>query len=317
MLVAGRLLEVVTGESYHDLLERDIYRRVGMVDAATAAKQAILRPTAIGHFFDPATKELRPTERFMLPESWSAAGSTPIVTIADLLAFARAHLADGVAPSGERLLSAELTRRMRTVTADMGTPNVAAMGLGWPLIPFGETTVLSHGGGSPGGWVELIVVPEHDLAFAAFGNAAGAGALHYRLVLWLLGDYLGLDFPDVVASTIEVANLGAFEGTYRSDQLGVAVKAVDGQLEEATIYEPLDAEHARIVGQLSGGQSSLPPPLRMVPVGGGLFAPAGAPLATFNGLGRLGLVSYHGWTDGRPAYRSAGGRMMRRQAGSA
>jgi CubicO group peptidase (beta-lactamase class C family) len=316
MLVAGRLLEVVTGESYHNLLERDIYRRVGMVDSCTSPEQAILRRTAVGHFFYPDTEELRRTEMFMLPESWSACGSTPIVTIADLLAFARTHLADGVAPSGERVLSTELTKQMRTVTFDMGTPNVSAMGLGWPFLSFGETTVLYHGGASPGGAAALIVVPEHDLAIAAFGNAGGAAALTDRLVQWLLRDYLGLDTPDVVSSAIEVSDLSAYEGTYRSHQFRVDVRAVDGQLEEVMTFEPLDATQARIFGHFSGGQFP-PPPRRLVPVGEGLFAPAGAPLESFNGLGRAALVSFHGRTNGRAAYRSSGGRMTRRQDSSA
>jgi hypothetical protein len=74
------------------------------------------------------------------------------MTISDLLAFARTHLADGLAPSGERLLSTELTRRMRTVTVDMGTPNVSAIGLGWPFIAFRDTAVLYHRAPRRVGW---------------------------------------------------------------------------------------------------------------------------------------------------------------------
>ena len=109
VLVAGRLLEVVTGTTYHELLEREIYQPIGMADSSTSAEQAILRRTAVGHFFDPKAKQLRRTDLFMLPETWSACGATPIVTIADLLAFARTHLAGGVAPTVNRVLSAELT----------------------------------------------------------------------------------------------------------------------------------------------------------------------------------------------------------------
>ncbi|HLY29074.1 MAG TPA: serine hydrolase domain-containing protein [Aggregatilineales bacterium] len=316
MLVAGRLIEVVTGQSYHDLLEREIYRCVGMDASSTSAEQAILRRTAVGHFFDPATKAIRRTEMFMLPETWSACGSTPIVTIADLLAFARTHLADGVAPSGERVLSAELTRQMRTKTFDMGTPNISVMGLGWPFLAFGETPVFYHGGASPGGAAALIIVPEHDFAFAAFGNAGGAAALTDRLAQWLLRDYLGLAAPSVVSSVIEVSDLSAYEGTYRSNQLRVDVKAIDGQLEETMTFEPLDAAQARIYNRFTGGQVQAPP-RRLVPVGEGLFAPAGAPLEMFNGLGRVALVSFHGRTNSRVTHRSFGGRMNRRQLDSA
>src|SRR5262249_25603273 len=95
MNVAGRMLEVVTGESYHDLLKREVYATVGMDDSSTSAEEAILRSTAVGHFPDPATMSARRTDRFKLPDSWAPAGATPIGTVRDLLAFGRTHLAGG------------------------------------------------------------------------------------------------------------------------------------------------------------------------------------------------------------------------------
>ncbi len=43
MIVAGRLLEVVTGTCYHDLLKREVYALAGMEDSCTSAEEAILR----------------------------------------------------------------------------------------------------------------------------------------------------------------------------------------------------------------------------------------------------------------------------------
>ncbi len=138
MIVAGRLLEILTGRSYHDLLKSEVYATVGMADSCTSAKEAILRSTAVGHFPDTATKAARRTDMFMLPDSWAPAGSTPIGTIRDLLAFGRVHLAKGVSPLGKRVLSPESIARMRSVSHDMGTPNVPPIGLGWLLMPFGK-----------------------------------------------------------------------------------------------------------------------------------------------------------------------------------
>ncbi len=196
MIVAGRLLEVVTGTSYQDLLKREVYASAGMNDSCTSAEEAILRSTAVGHFPDPATGGARRTGMFMLPDSWAPAGSTPIGTIGDLLAFGRTHLANGISPSGKRVLSRESAARMQTVSHDMGTPNVPPIGLGWPLVPFGETTVLSMSGASPGGVAILAVVPGHDLIFAAFGNDPRAMALHDQILLWLLREHLNVDVPD-------------------------------------------------------------------------------------------------------------------------
>src|SRR6516162_521499 len=55
MIVAGRMLEVVTGTTYHDLLKQELYAAAGMADSCTSAEEAILRSTAVGHFPDPAT----------------------------------------------------------------------------------------------------------------------------------------------------------------------------------------------------------------------------------------------------------------------
>ncbi len=278
MIVAGRLLEVVTGRPYADLLERNVFSRVGMHDSCTSTEQAILRSTAVGHLPDPVTGAPRRTDMFKLPDSWAPAGSTPIGTIGDLLAFARTHLAAGLAPSGARVLSAESTSRMRTVSRDMATPNVAPIGLGWLLMPFGATTVLSMSGASPGGVAVLAVVPEHDFAFAAFGNDPRAMQLHDQLLLALLHDHLGVRTPELQTAGHLDGDLAPYAGTYRSNQLRVDVRVVDGQLEETMTYEPIDDQQARIFTGFGGATYPLPP-RRFVPVGRDLFAPAGIPVS--------------------------------------
>jgi CubicO group peptidase (beta-lactamase class C family) len=313
MLVAGRVLEVVTGRTFHDLVEREIYEPIGMADSSTSAEQAILRRTAVGHFPDPKTRKHRRTQMFMLPESWSACGSTPIVTILDLLAFARTHLEDGLSPTGRRVLSGELARQMRVVDADMHSPNTSPIGLGWPLMAFGETMALFHSGASPGGAAVLLLVPERKFAFAAFGNSGAAGLLQDRLCLWMLRDHLGLKIPDLVTKEAPAADLTALAGTYRSNQSRVDVTVVDGQLEERATMEPFDETQARILRGFMGSDLSPMPPRRLAPVGDGLFAPAGAPLETYSGIiARRMLVSFHGKSGGQATHRLFGGRMMRR-----
>jgi CubicO group peptidase (beta-lactamase class C family) len=313
MNVAGRLLEVVTGTSYHDLLERELYAAAGMDDSSTSARAAILRSTAAGHFPDPATGGVRRTDMFMLPDSWAPAGSSPIGPIRDLLAFGRTHLAGGVSPSGTRVLSRESAARMQSVWHDMRTPNVSPIGLGWLLVPFGKTTALSMSGASPGGVAVLVVVPEHDLVFAAFGNDSRAIALHDRVLLWLLREHLDVQVPALLPDAGPTGDLARYAGIYRSNQLRVDVSVVDGQLEERATYEPLDAEQERIFSGFAGGSFSAPP-RRYVQVGEDLFAPGGMPLQAFDGYSRMLLVSYHGDEAGRAAYRCAGGRMTRRTA---
>ena len=167
-------------------------------------------------------------------------------------------------------------------------------------------------GASPGGVAVLVVVPEHDLALAAFGNDPRAMALHDQILLWLLRQHLGVEVPDLVSDTTPVSDLTPYVGTYRSNQLRVDVSVVDGLLEERMTYEPLDDVQARIFSRFAGGTYPFPP-RRFVPIREDLFAPAGMPLQAFNGYSRQLLVSYHAVSKGRSNYRSAGGRMTRRE----
>ncbi|MER6038328.1 serine hydrolase domain-containing protein [Streptomyces sp. NPDC001835] len=311
MIVAGRLLEVVTGIPFPDLLERDVYAPVGMNNSCTSAEEAILRSTAVGHFLDPETMAAKPTGMFMLPDTWGPAGGTPIGTVADLLAFGRTHLAGGVSPSGTRVLSAGATALMQQVTHDIATPNVPPIGLGWVRYAFGDRTVLAMSGASPGGVSILCVVPEHDLVFTAFGNASAAIMFHDQILQRLLSEHLGVRIPPLVTAVEQDVDLTPYVGTYRSNQLRIDVSIVDGQLEERTTYEPADESQGRIFTRFAGGMTSAPP-RRCVPIRPGLFAPSGYPLETFDGYLRLLLVSYHDVRDGQARFRNGGGRLTRR-----
>jgi CubicO group peptidase (beta-lactamase class C family) len=130
-VTTGRIIEKLTGLPFEVAIERELFDPCGMRDSTALQTQALLRRTAIGSFVDPLTKRLQATKMFTLPETQGGAGSTPISTVADMIAFGRMHLADGVAPNGERVLSAELARVMRSPTFDLGIPQAPPIGLGW------------------------------------------------------------------------------------------------------------------------------------------------------------------------------------------
>ena len=186
MIVAGRLLEVVTGTAYADLLEREVFATVGMDDSCTSAEKAILRSTAVGHFLDPQRPPRTPDGHVQAPGLLGTGGSYPDRHRSPTCWRSPERISPGAGRVRWRLLSAESIGRMQQVWHDMRTPNVPPIGLGWLLTPFGSTTVLSMSGASPGGVAVLAVVPEHDLAFAAFGNDPRAMVLHDQLLLWLL-----------------------------------------------------------------------------------------------------------------------------------
>ena len=85
-----------------------------------------------------------------MPPSNPAAGNQLAMSARGLIAFARMHLADGLAPDGTRLLSKASARAMRDRQIDhpaaIGAPN--RQGLGWVLSR--RPGVVEHGGDTIG-----------------------------------------------------------------------------------------------------------------------------------------------------------------------
>jgi hypothetical protein len=125
-------------------------------------------------------------------------------------------------------------------------------------MPFGRTTVLSHSGASPGGVAVLAVVPEYDLAFAAFGNDPRAMRSMTRFCSGSFVSTLRSRFQISCRTCTRYAiSLPTWARTARINFVDLSV--VDGQLEEKLAYEPLDDVQERIFTRFAGGSFPVPP----------------------------------------------------------
>lgn len=301
-VLAGRVVEEVTGLPFEKGIAEEVFGPCGMTDATAVQTDAFLRRTAIGARGNP-DGSLRATELFTLPESMGPCGGTPICTVADMIAFGRTHLRGGVSPAGQRVLSAELVEAMQTVELDMGTPATPPVGLGWWLTPIAGTVAPSHGGGSPGGNHWFCILPEHDAVIVSFATGPGAGAvndaLHAAVLRHLTGNDVGLPF-DPGPVELDPDDL---VGTYTGFQHKAVIERGEGDtlvLHRRDIA--WDDEHRELFRRQWGPTDTAFPPLVLKPVGRGLYAPAAAPLEALGGLGgRFGLHSFLPSTEGLPA----------------
>ena len=115
-----------------------------------------------------------------MPPSNPAAGNQLAMSARGLIAFARMHLADGLAPDGTRLLSKASGRAMRERQIDhpaaIGAPQ--GQGLGW-MLPR-RPGVVEHGGDTIGVASMLRMVPESGVAVAVLTNGGARWAAHRR-----------------------------------------------------------------------------------------------------------------------------------------
>ncbi|MYE14855.1 MAG: beta-lactamase family protein, partial [Gemmatimonadetes bacterium] len=163
-VIAGYLCQRIRGRSWYDLMKERIFQPLGLEHSAVLPEDALLHRASVGHFTSPETGEPVRTSFAFLPISFAPAGATTMMSPADLVTFAAAHMADGTGLNGTAILSPESARAMRTeTTRGRGEGSPVAFGLGWMLS---EGGFVSHGGGGPGILATLIARPGGNVAVA-------------------------------------------------------------------------------------------------------------------------------------------------------
>jgi CubicO group peptidase (beta-lactamase class C family) len=208
--LAGRVIETVTGESFEAAMQRLVFDPLGLTTSYFYANDVISRRFAVGHRVDDdnGPQVERP---WALTRSAHAAGGISS-TVRDQLTYARFHLGDGTAASGERLLSESTLQAMQTALhpANLGRE----MGLSWLLKRIDNTPIVMHGGATNGQMSAFLMVPSRDFAITILTNAEEGGLLHDKVVSWALDHYLGLHEPELVHLPRTAAELAPYIGSY-------------------------------------------------------------------------------------------------------
>jgi CubicO group peptidase (beta-lactamase class C family) len=299
-VVAGRILEEHSGQPFERAIEHELFEPCGMTDATAVQTQAFLRRTAVGAYANPETGEVTATPMFTLPESLAGAGSTLIVTVADMLAFGRTHLNGGVAPNGRHVVSRESVEAMQRPTFDLGLPlQYAPFGLGWWLMPIAGTTAPWHAGGSPGGASSFCILPEYDAVIVSF--ATGGGNIHLDDLLHnaAIEELTGRPVtPPFEFSPVPPDD--AVVGEYEACEVKVGIERDGDSLVLSSIYVPPDEAHSRTM--TGYGVDLRPTRVTYSSVSPGLYAPADMEYSALGGFNsRLSLLAPVPEASGRRA----------------
>lgn len=162
--IAGRVIEVASGQPIHDALRSLVIQPIGLTHTFTRTEDAVTYRFAAAHRSSGETLTVvRPISR----SSTVTAGGV-WMSVSDLLAFAKFHLGDGTGPDGTPVLTRASLELMRTPrVAKVGTDD--EMGLGWHLRKVGGVMTAAHGGTL--GHISLLeLVPERRMALAIQTN---------------------------------------------------------------------------------------------------------------------------------------------------
>ena len=245
----GRVIEVVTGQTFDAAMTGLVLKPLGMERSFFMLDRAIPHRCAIGH----ETREGKsvPVGNWGWPRS-RAPGSGLITTPRDLLRFARFHLGDGTAPSGERLIGGAHMREMHAPLVTAGGM-ADACGLGWWVWDVGGTKVIGHSGYSNRERATLRLVPSRDFAICVLANGDRGDLLHGEIVEWALEHFLGVSQPAAEPLRLTVSQQAEYAGRY------VTEEGVPGAGDGVLTVEP-DHASVRIVPAGAPPQ----PPLELV-----------------------------------------------------
>lgn len=177
-VVLGRLLEILRGKPFNQVLREHLVTPWGLSAVATDAYEAILHRAAVGHV--ESGGKLTPTRNWAIRYFSTPSGSHLAVSARDLLEFARLHLVD--------LTLAGLREPQLESVPDFG--GVVGWGLGWMLYRDG---VVGHTGVSKGQKAFLRVVPSAGVAMGVLTNSVSGDQLAHELFSTVLRDLAGVE----------------------------------------------------------------------------------------------------------------------------
>ncbi len=204
-VVAGQLIEQVSGKPWEAYVREHVLRPAGMTTSTThnldnfaTANRAYPHARMNGGLRGAGTP-VRLDERDDLGRNAAPAGG--IASSAnDLAAWLHTLLAGGTAPNGKRIFSKETHAQMWTpsmaMPLDAMPPELklleskfANYGLGWDLVDYRGARMVWHGGAVFGFGTAVVLLPEQDVGFAITINSED-GELVRGLMYELADHYL-------------------------------------------------------------------------------------------------------------------------------
>ena len=291
--VAGRLVEVLTGRTWADVLVDRLVDPLGIEMAPTGDPAAgSIVGLAMGHLAeDPADPfgPLTPAPRYSTHPESASVGSTPIATARALAGFARMFIDDGRAPDGKEVLSPSAVKQMAERQVEVppaGLEGRRWRGLGWGIGEWDGEIVLQHRGGTLGQSSGLTVLPDRGVAVAVLTNGPGGVLLARAVEADLFSETIGLSCPPPPQPGENPPKIdpALYAGTYESVSARIDVRAGDAGTLTAVVTE---------IGGLDPDAAPVElPPATLTPVDSETFAAADGSVISFVEPGEGGRYQY-------------------------
>ena len=227
-IVAGALVEAVSGQSWEDFVTANILKPVGMADTHTSYDKTAPNRVSLHERNGADLQGLGAESVLNRGEAVVIAPAGGInASASDLAKWMNVQLARGKLPDGKQLFSVEQADAMWTpvvVVPPEGPrrlavlkPDMQAYALGWFVEEYRGHKIVRHTGAVAGALASLYLIPEKHVGIAVTINSEdGAGMV--SVVYHLLDHYLGLQPTDWTAmlEKVQAENFAKAQATLKN-----------------------------------------------------------------------------------------------------
>lgn len=224
--VAGRIIEVVTGQPFEMAMRSMILEPLGLTHTYFSQDDLITYRVACGHIVMPDGPHVaRP---WQLAVSVDPAGGL-VSDVHDQLAYARFHMGDGTAQDGARLLDQATLDQMKRPVHEAGSM-CDEVGISWLLRRVGEVQIVQHGGATNGQMAAFTTIPERQFAFTVLTNANRGSELHALVSQWILTNVAGVASSPPLVLDVPHDRLKEYAGVYGNREQFLELKLEEHEL---------------------------------------------------------------------------------------
>ena len=213
-LIAGEVIEAVSGQSWEDFVGSRILAKVGMTGSNLRHSDAVASKGNVAATHAPVNGVVRPIAPFLSDNTNPAGGINS--SAEDMARWLRVLLAEGALPEGGRLFSTNTWRQLTTLVTPIpiGTappelaairPNFNGYGLGLGVRDYRGEKMLTHTGGLPGYLSRVAWLPGKKLGVVVLTNQESGEAFD-SIVNQVADHYLGAPAVDWVAAYQKAAS---------------------------------------------------------------------------------------------------------------
>jgi CubicO group peptidase (beta-lactamase class C family) len=211
-LVAGEVIEAVSGRTWEDFISSRILAKVGM-RSSNVRHSAASEGGNVATPHAPVDGRVRPIAPFDSDTTNPAGGINSCAD--DMAKWLIVQLTQGELPDGSRLFSADTSQQLMTIVTPMPLgevpaeledvrPNFYGYGLGFGVLDYRGKKLVSHTGGLPGYVSKVAMLPQVKLGVSVLTNQE-SGAVNNSIINHVLDTYLQAPHTDWIAAYEAIA----------------------------------------------------------------------------------------------------------------